>query len=735
MARLGMDVEQLFESLTSWSIGAVSELDVSDVYVRFGHDFNACAIAFSSFDINLRSVPDDLRSVLEQCLAEDASPDALERFLPRVRDIIADLRRGLQTRHTQFRAMAQGVDQRRGETQDFANSPGSGRQSSWRSASKPRPAMPSPQIPEEELRYGTSPTPPSKSMLPPMRTPSSQLVASARMSLGRRKPSGSIARTGSPSLTFENDGAHAGPGIDARPRKVSAAASFVANDALAELVADTSAMEDYWQSPVPQKASPAPTKRPTSERDQASVNPSSNAVASRPNATPSPDESPPNPPKPLPPVSPDVKRYSLIDKPVESQTESLGSYPFPDQTPPTSSAPTFSPVSATPTLSSGPAVDSAAPGTPFDPGISSQEPAVENSILALQKSDALERRATKRFSSYTFTKMAGGATGLKQLGFSRNLNRRSIAPSASIGQLSTQDLEALAEVDETKSGSPVLGVGRKGETGSAPVQVKPVLSAPEGARSAIVEGRTASPARQEVNVNLKGLVVRGRSDEAVSRPGTRPSSPRPRPPSIFLQVGRHVKKVQIDPNTPISLSSLRVLFVDKFAYNPGQDNFPAIYIRDAKSGVQYELEDIDEIKNGTLLSLNIEPLDQVKQHIDRQMMALTTEIKDLRSALDAQKRQSLLPQPFVGGSNLAAPVQAVRPTDQQFHVLARRISQLRTGDAKVLPSNINPPKPSLSPLVEQTTGDTYPPLAPETSGTTLNSDNGTTARIAKDLKT
>ena len=74
--------------------------------------------------------------------------------------------------------------------------------------------------------------------------------------------------------------------------------------------------------------------------------------------------------------------------------------------------------------------------------------------------------------------------------------------------------------------------------------------------------------------------------------------------AVFLQLGREVKKVTIEPG--LSYSSLRVLFVDKFSYSPGQDNFPAIYIRDPSSGVQYELEDMDEVKDRCLLSLNIE---------------------------------------------------------------------------------------------------------------------------------
>ena len=46
--------------------------------------------------------------------------------------------------------------------------------------------------------------------------------------------------------------------------------------------------------------------------------------------------------------------------------------------------------------------------------------------------------------------------------------------------------------------------------------------------------------------------------------------------------------------------------MDKFSYSPGKDNFPAIYIRDLSSGIEYELEDMDEVKEKCVLSLNIE---------------------------------------------------------------------------------------------------------------------------------
>lgn len=76
--------------------------------------------------------------------------------------------------------------------------------------------------------------------------------------------------------------------------------------------------------------------------------------------------------------------------------------------------------------------------------------------------------------------------------------------------------------------------------------------------------------------------------------------------TIFLQLGRDMKKATLDTTTPPTFATLRMLFTERFAYNPGLSDFPAIYLRDPKSGIQYELEDLDELKDHSILSLNIE---------------------------------------------------------------------------------------------------------------------------------
>jgi hypothetical protein len=95
------------------------------------------------------------------------------------------------------------------------------------------------------------------------------------------------------------------------------------------------------------------------------------------------------------------------------------------------------------------------------------------------------------------------------------------------------------------------------------------------------------------------------ASQSTPRPGA--ASPPPLSPatvSIFLQIGRQVKKAKVD--LPVSLSSLRLLFMEKFEYDPGVDNFPDVYIRDHATGVHFELEDTDDMKDGSLLSLDIE---------------------------------------------------------------------------------------------------------------------------------
>ncbi|KAF5316217.1 hypothetical protein D9619_006644 [Psilocybe cf. subviscida] len=97
----------LEKTLELWSRRKASDDDVSDVFVEIGHEFNATINAFGHYGIDLSDIhciPSELRTVLEQCLAEDPSPAILQRFLPDLRKVLVKLLKGLQCRQSIWRA-------------------------------------------------------------------------------------------------------------------------------------------------------------------------------------------------------------------------------------------------------------------------------------------------------------------------------------------------------------------------------------------------------------------------------------------------------------------------------------------------------------------------------------------------------------------------------------------------------------------------------------------------------
>ncbi len=298
--------------------------------------------------------------------------------------------------------------------------------------------------------------------------------------------------------------------------------------------------------------------------------------------TPEPDPEPEGTPiaQPRTPHVPsNVKRYSLVDKPMAP------SVIVDEPSPPSPSDPDRgNSLSPPPEL---PAVETL-----------TANPGVASSLAALKKSDVLERRASKRFSTYNISKMTG-ATRDRPIPGAGHPNRRSLVAGGG-GALTAKELAVLTEADEE-------------------AEAPPMVPQPSPRRQRSIS-RTRGPPQGEVSGAPPPLPALPRAPSAASQPPARtpgePSStvstPEPAPAvssspksiTVFLQVGREVKKAKMEPG--LTFPSLRMLFVDKFAYNPGQEDFPAIYIRDPSSGVQYELEDTDEVSDRCLLSLNIE---------------------------------------------------------------------------------------------------------------------------------
>jgi len=105
---------------------------------------------------------------------------------------------------------------------------------------------------------------------------------------------------------------------------------------------------------------------------------------------------------------------------------------------------------------------------------------------------------------------------------------------------------------------------------------------------------------------------------------------------LFLQVGKEVKKVTYDGE--LTIPALQLLFMDKFNYTSGQLNFPHIYIRDPAANLSYELEDVSEIQNKSILTLNIEAAEDgriadLQSQIVSGFEAVNTDMAQFRSVV------------------------------------------------------------------------------------------------------
>ena len=97
----------MLETLTQWSRHNATEGEVSDVYVRLGYEFNIACRAFNGIGVDtsdLGPVPELLRAILEETLSQEASSASLDKFLPRIRDIIINLLHGLKRKQQRLRA-------------------------------------------------------------------------------------------------------------------------------------------------------------------------------------------------------------------------------------------------------------------------------------------------------------------------------------------------------------------------------------------------------------------------------------------------------------------------------------------------------------------------------------------------------------------------------------------------------------------------------------------------------
>lgn len=490
--------KQLLETLTQWSRGQATDTQVSDVYVRLGYEFNMACRAFSAINVDtsdLGNVPELLRHILEATLSQEASVESLEKYLPRIRDIIINLLHGLKRK-------------------------------------------------QQKLRQKSS----------------------------RDKDGDSVAS------------------------RVTSTSTSGSNSGLSSMINETLQDNGY-----------RPASRPGPEELATKTNGSPRRFASQR------DESVAN----------------LSDKSSLS-SDTMQNMPV---------VPPYPPENGTSGTNPPQDLDS------FPPPPPPPKSSTQSALAALQRGGDLERRASRRYSAYQISKHLGsGATGVPMLPPQNtpipNRGRGEVRESLRAVQvretLRKKNEGSISSKPPGPDDSPAQSSGRASEDLD---RRDPAIQDPDDRfkPSATLNGPLPDvvptmPAPTE-EVTPEEEAKEEPAPEVVEKPATPTpdnqgqtfmldSSPPSTPPkelTLFLQYKSRVKKFVLPGGmSELSIGRLQLAFIEKFSWNTHSNgaDLPEIYIQDPVSGVRHELEDLSDIKDRTVLVLNVEALDEVKKHVD-----------------------------------------------------------------------------------------------------------------------
>ncbi|KAI1115477.1 bud site selection protein 6 [Nemania sp. NC0429] len=524
--------KQLLETLTQWSRGTATDTQVSDVYVRLGYEFNMACRAFTAINVDtadLGNVPESLRHILEATLSQEASTESLEKYLPRIRDIIINLLHGLKRKQQKLR-QRQSKEKEGGGPPDDSNSIASRTMSTSTVGSN------------------------STGLSTLLNEGIDDDYGNAQRESGGRGPANGAA-------TF---------GMDSSPNR-----RFQREQSQASLASDMSTLSSTTMQNIP-------VLPPYPGDETIPAGPSKGSIDI--------DSFPPPPPPP------------------KSQ---------------------------------------------------------QSALAALQRGKDLERRASRRYSAYQISKHLGAPTNGVPMLPTQN------TPIPNRGRAEVRESMRAVQGRESMRHSRQAPSQSKSTFDSSPVRIPSHISE-ESSVTDLPPPREGSPIQSPTEKHRPSATLSGPLQDAFpingsdfseeTRPkvdSTREPKQRPETPSnkeqrvftqeqsppldkdltLFLQYKSKVKKFVLPEGyTGLTIGRLQLAFIEKFSWNTALNgtDLPEIYIQDPVSGVRHELEDLSDIKDRTVLALNIEPLDEVKKHIDEGLGTLKKTMDEVRQNITDQ---------------------------------------------------------------------------------------------------
>lgn len=546
------------------------------MYVRLGYEFNLACRAFNSIGVDtsdLGPVPDLLRTILEDTLSQPASPQALDNYLPRIRDIIINLLQGLKKKQSKLRTRP---------TKDVT-----GR---------------SDQTPSRQMSTASTLT-----NEPPLDPGNSDLPTITR----------SDGRGGSPA------------GVELHDQPM-----------------DTSSQ--------PQMAMDRTSLRRSIRRDPQKKIPSSDTSSSISSTT--------------------AQSIPVISPPIPPDNDALVAN-FPHAPPPAPKQDALTALQRGGDLERRASRRFSAYQIQKHLGASPNGvpviPPAQNSPIPNRGREARESmRAVTSRSSYQANKQKPGSKlndgSPTRTGTFRTPQTISEETEESL-KLDTQSVPRIEQPAEGQPpDSPTARTPEEYHAQSGPQQ--DVISSPAPQLGATVSG-PFSPSKDNLMFQDPESVQQ-RDQSRVSRSPVRSESPNKgvrdtplaetrasaTPPpvpaldpgsspasvkdlTLFLQYKSKVKKFLLPGGyEELSIPRLQLAFIEKFAWHTNNNgvDLPEIYIQDPISGVRHELEDLQDVKDRSVLVLNFEVLDEVKKHFDEGIGGLKDTLEGVRSLIDGQ---------------------------------------------------------------------------------------------------
>jgi hypothetical protein len=567
--------KQLLETLTMWSRGSAAESEVSDVYVRLGYEFNIACRAFNAIGVltdDLGPVPDLLRAILEDTLSQEANQASLDKYLPRIRDIIINLLHGLKKKQQRLR-------QRNGKEGE-ARPP---RQSSTASNASI----------ESNLTQQLEDVPSR---------------ASSHRSFAQRQGSGELGGPDLPPRTTSVPGRSS-------PRRQNnlSPQNSISQQQLTRDTSDSTLSSNTMQN--------IPVIAPYPENDTMPTNQGYEQQQQR-------EQSSPEPPPPPPKQNDALQALQRGGELERRASRRFSAYQIQKHL-----------------------------GTSVN-GIGTIPPA-QHSPIPNRGRDARESmnavRSRRSVLQHSRTKSKNDRDGYEPSPSRLQHEVRRISETSE-NELPPTPFAERIDVDSPIVKTPEDKLGRAYPFPDQSQEQRDGLGATVNGPVDDHFGPPGAMTPQELSTTPATPISERKSVVPVRRTSSRSSHPPQRTPpqsqfiaesspqpgkelTLFLQYKSKIKKFVLPDGADLTVPRLQLAFIEKFAWNTHNNgvDLPDIYIQDPVSGVRHEVEDLSDIKERSVLVLNVEQLDEVKRHIDDGIGGLRRIIEEVKTSVEGQQ--------------------------------------------------------------------------------------------------